>query len=207
MLAILRREEAAALERNLHDLQILRLDEVKERQLHRRLARGLRLAFQPVGHFGIALQGNSASGKGGRPDAGHGIEAVVNLAPRGPSGIGGAARGGKRQVEGQHVVGIESRIDAPEVGKAANHQSGAREQHDGEGHFDGNENSLRAMTGAARPAPSLLKRILKIPLRILERRGQAEQDARQDGSGEHEQQHAPVEMDFLGSGQCLGQHS
>ena len=206
MLVILRREEAAALERNPHDFQILRLDEVKERHLHRRLARGLRLAFQPEGQLGIALHGNSASRKGGSLDAGHGIEAVVNLAPSGANGIRGADRGGKRHVEGQHVVGIESRIDAPEFGEAANHQSGARQQDDGERHFHDHENPLGAMPGAARPAPSLLERFLKIALRILERRGQAEQDSCQHGSGEHEQQHAPVEMDFLGSGQCLGQH-
>ena len=81
MLVILRREEAAALERNPHDLQIVRLDEVKERHLHRRLARGFGLAFQPEWQLGIVCHGNSARREGGSLNAGHGIEAVVNLAP------------------------------------------------------------------------------------------------------------------------------
>ena len=204
MLVVLRREEAAALERNPHDFQIVRLDEVKERHLHRRLGSKAWVGLPARRAARNRLsRGMDRRREGSGLNAGNGIEAVLNLAPSGANGLRGADRGGKRHVEGQHVVGIESGIDAPEFGEAANHQSGAGQQDERQRHFHDHENPLGAMPGAARPAPSFLERFLKIVLRILERRRQAEQNSCQHGNGEHEQQHAPVEMDFLGSRQCL----
>jgi len=143
-------EEAAVLERNSHHLQVVGLHKVGDRLLHFRLARGLGLAFQPEGQFGIAGHGHRSDRQRGGLNAGNRSELVLKEVPGSPNGLRGCTGGGgERQPEGEHVVGVESRINSPEPGQAANHQSGPRQQDKRQRHFRHHEDALSAMTGAA----------------------------------------------------------
>ena len=126
MLGIRRCEKAAALKRSLHGLEIIRLDEIKERGLHLRFGCRLGLAVDPKRQLRIAGHGRGAAAERGRFHTGNGGHRSLELAHGDANGIGRVAEsGGIGEIEADQVAGIEAGIDAPKVSQAADHQAGA----------------------------------------------------------------------------------
>ena len=143
------REKAAAQERNLHRLQIIGLHGVKNRLLHVALAGWLRLALQPEWDFGIAGHGHGPHRERSRLNAWNRADLILHL-PQGRSSSTRSGPGGRwqRYAEGKQLVGTKTRVDAPEFGKAAQHQSGAGQQYDRQSHFRSYERALGTMARA-----------------------------------------------------------
>src|SRR5215831_7659711 len=81
----------------------------------------------------------------------------MELAVGGAYCISGATfiRSGAGELQREHVLWIEARIDSPQINQRADHEAGADEKHQGHGHFNGHKDALSAAT-RARHGPSAL---------------------------------------------------
>ncbi len=124
-------------------------------------------------------------------DAGDLMHFVVEVAQTGARfGGAGCGSGRKGQVEGDSVARIEAGIHAPKCRETANHQSGPDEQHQGHGYFDGDENSLEPMAGAAQTAAALLEHLLQIYARSFQRGSEAKSNSGKQGQPHRKEQDA-----------------
>jgi len=78
-------------------------------------------------------------------------------------------------------------------------------KHDRHGHFDNDENALRAMACAARTASAFLQGFVSIGPQGLERGNQSKDDAGQNGDTESVKEHVAVESNLLRTGHIGGQ--
>ncbi len=160
-LVVLRRDEAAALEGDSHGLLEAAFRQIKHRLGHLLEVGRLWLTLNPEGLRGIMDHRTGAERYGNGLDSWDVMHLVVEVAQT-RACFGRTGRGGRRQGqnEGDRVAGIEAGIDAPKRREAANHQSGADEQNQGHGYFDGHENSLQPVAGAAAAALLIESRII-----------------------------------------------
>ena len=168
------------------------------------LGGGLGVALEPKRQLGHPA--GQRPPKGGSLDAGGGSEAVVDSAPWARMASGELSGEGNDTSNVSTLWGSNPGSTLHSLARLRIISPAPAQQHERQRHFHDHENPLRAMPDAARPAPSLFERFVKIVLRSLERRRQAEEDSRQHGHGQRKEQHASVEMDLLGARQGVGQH-
>src|SRR5258708_4628094 len=173
-LVVLRRDEAAALEADSHGLLKAGFNEIEHRLGHVLEVGRLWLALDPERQRGIMDHRAGAECDGNGLDTGNAMHLVVEVAQTGAR-FGGAGWGGSwhGQTEGDWVAGIEAGIDPPERRETANHQSGADEQNQSHGYFDGDEDPLEPLAGAAQTAAALFEYLLQIHAGGFQRGSQA----------------------------------
>ena len=101
----------------------------------------------------------------------------------------------QRHLQRQHVVRVESGIDAAERHRRADEQRRSDQQHQRQRHFDDDQDRAHLVLpeAGARPSAAFLQRRRQIGLRALQRRNQSEDDAGRQRHGDREGDDAPVE--------------
>ena len=123
-------EEAAAFQRGLHHVQIVRLDRVEEALLHFQLRRWFGLSFRPEGKFRIVGHRQRSHCQGNGSDSGNRTDGLVKLAIGGPDGSRRNAEWlGGGEVKAHHVARVKSGVGVPQSCQTPNHQSCPDEQH------------------------------------------------------------------------------
>src|ERR1700677_89331 len=160
MFIILCGKEPAAQQGDAHCFQVAGFDDVVDAPVHVVFVCGLGLPLQPEKLFVIATEWNCAPGLGNRLDAWNGGEFVIELTEGSADRIrfcthhGGRERKPKRE----HIVRIETRINAPQRRQTADGQSRADKQHDSQCHLGDHEYTLHAMAGSTDSPATLLER-------------------------------------------------
>src|SRR5579871_5325429 len=174
-------EEAPAIERNFHHVEIVGLHDIAERPLHVAFARGFWFAVDPEELFVVRAHGKSRPGLRSGFDAGSGGEFSIKLAYLGADRIRVSAehRWRQREPEGDDIGGIKAGIHAPQDDEAADHESGANQQDERHGHFGDHERALRAIARATASTAAFLERVMQMWVRSAERGDDAEENSRE----------------------------
>ena len=143
-------DEAAAEQGHAHGALEAGLDEIEHGGMHVVIVVGFGFAFDPEGEGGVVDHGAGAQGDGDGFNTGDGAHGGFKLTEAGARFRScGFGIGGQRDGEGDGVVGLVARIDAPESGEGAEHEAGTDEEDEGHSNLDSDEETLEAMTRAA----------------------------------------------------------
>src|SRR6266436_5046315 len=156
-------EKAPAKQRNSHDLEIVRLHDVVQRPLHVVFIRRLRLTIDPEKLFVVTDHRKRSPRLRSSFNARSGCELGIEFAHVGPNRGWRRAhhRWGQRQSKSEYIVGLKSRVRAPEHREASDHQPRTNQQHQRHGHLRDDEDSLSAMTRATTSKATLLQRFMQ----------------------------------------------
>ena len=100
---------------------------------------------------------------------------------------------GEKDLRRQHILGLESQVEILKFEEAADHQAGAREQHERQRHLRDDQCRSAALAADA----ALLRGIHEIRARHLQRGRHAESHAGQQRDHRDEQQHGRVDADLI----------
>ena len=123
----------------------------------------------------------------------------MNLVERGPYRVRGLRLVGMRagEFERHDVLGIEAGIEGPELKQSANHQSRTDKEHQGHCHLTDHKDCLRAAPGAGDSPSAFIQGPAQTASCSLPRRGQAKDDARENGYCQRKQKDTRIEANIF----------
>ena len=108
-----------------------------------------------------------------------------------------ADRMGSGKLKEQDALRFETGMDAPQSGKAAQHESGAGKKNKGESHFDDNQNALGAVVAASYAAAGLLESIIQIRAGTAQSGDQTKENSNEYGEPNREKKNRQVQTNLL----------
>jgi hypothetical protein len=97
----------------------------------------------------------------------------------------------------EHVVRIEAGVDVPEGEQALDHHAGAHQQHQRQRDLAHDQQAARADTDRTVAASTFLERVVEVGLACAHGRQRTGEHAREHRHPHREQQHSPIDRDFL----------
>ena len=194
--SVLRREATAPSERDAERREVIR-GGYRQPQHHNRLriVRPHRARIERD-HKHVATE-RQRTGETGRLDAGVGLERREHVVEEeGLLSAPGIAGGREPDAGREHVACVEAGVHVAQPDEAAHQQTGAHQQHQGEGHLAHDQGALQPPPPAGRARGILPQRLLDAGCRGAPRRQQAERHAGHYSQAEIEREDRSVESDF-----------
>ena len=153
-------------------------------------------ANEAVGESNRHAAQRHAGGEGDVAHAGKGADLLGDFAQVAPELVGVGEAVAQRQGGGDDVGRGEAGLDLFQLGKAAEQQPAAEEQHDREGDLEDDEGAAEVLVGAAAAGveAALAERVAQVRPRALQRGIEAEGERGHEGQRQHEEQDAVVHL-------------